>query len=65
LHFFSTLRLAKACADEKHLELQTDVIDPFGGRRRERVIAEDSDEDQMTEDDDSGDPLTSLIAQLK
>jgi hypothetical protein len=58
------LRLAKACADDKYLEPQTDVIDPFGHRRRERII-EDSDEDQMTEDDDSGDPLTSLIAQLK
>lgn len=65
LHFFSTLRLAKPYADGKHLEGPTDVIDPFGGRRRERVIAEDSEEDLLTEDEDSGDPLTSLIAQLK
>jgi len=56
LHFFSTLRLAKPCIAEKHQD------NLFNGRK---VIVEDSEEDVVTEDEDSGDPLTLLIQQLK
>jgi hypothetical protein len=55
VHFFSTLKLAKPCVDGA-AELFT------SGKK---VIVEDSDEDVVTEDEDSADPLSHLIAKLK
>ena len=56
LHFFQTLKTAKV-VDSDDSEVQR--------LRRRNVIPEDSDEDLATEDDETADPLTELLDQMK
>jgi hypothetical protein len=65
LHFFSTLRLAKAV---KQNVSEVDVLDPFGENKKHRqrgVIEEDSEEDLATDDEDSFELLDNLIQQME